>query len=282
MICLNFAKKLILFTLSFLFLLFQPSFIPTVKAAPEAVAVPELSSDEPVTSASILSTSTQLNQTKFPDKGIPVLMYHSISTDPQNSLCVSEKDFNAQMEWLSSQNFHALTVDQLYNALATGASVPEKPILITFDDGYKDNYTAAWPILQKYGFVGTFFIITNAIVPSRIDWDQLKDLVKHGNSIGSHTVNHLDLRTMKDSQQESELANSKKILEEHLGVKVNSFCYPSGKYNQTTINLLQKLDYKIAFTTDTGRVHSGDDPLKLTRLRISGGMSLSSFKSLLQ
>lgn len=284
MVWLNTAKKVILFTLSFIVLLLPFNAASTEKADQklllEKPAV-HVSAVTPPPSASVTPTTVQQNLVKFPDKGIPVLMYHSISTEPGNTLCVPEKQFSEEMDWLKSQGYHSITVDQFYEALANGGQVPEKPVLITFDDGYKDGYTAAWPIMKQYGFVGTFFIITNAIVPSRIDWDQLKDLVKNGNSIGSHTVHHLDMPTLKDSQQESEIADSKKVLEDGLEIKINSFCYPSGKSNQTTQKLLTKCGYKVAFTTDSGRAHLGDNPLKITRLRISGGMTLSSFKALL-
>lgn len=305
----NTGKKLILFAISFLFMLYPLGLLTSENPAtklpvseniihasdanqklPAAETANQNSSshagsapqnpEDPATSASTLS-AVQPNTSKLSDKGVPVLMYHSISTNPSNSLCVSEKDFAAQMEWLKSQNYHTITVEQLNNALTKGTALPEKPVLITFDDGYRDNYIAAWPILKQNGLVGTFFIISNAIVPSRIDWDELKDLIKHGNSIGSHTVNHLDLRTLSESQQESELRDSKKIMEERLGIKIISFCYPAGKYNKTTLSLLKKHDYKMAFTTDSGRVHTGDDMLELSRVRISGGMSLSSFKYLL-
>lgn len=274
MICLNTGKKLILLAISFLFMFYPLSHISTQNTAQSPP------SEEPIASASSLSAPQPVVE-KITEKGVPVLMYHSISTNPSNTLCVSEKDFSEQMGWLKSQGFHSITVEQLYNALSKGSPLPEKPVLITFDDGYRDNYLAAWPTLKQNGFVGTFFIITNAIIPSRIDWHELKDLVKNGNSIGSHTVDHLDLRTLNDSQQEREIGDSKKILEDGLGIKIISFCYPAGKYNKVSLSILSKYDYKLAFTTDPGRVHNGDDPLELKRVRISGGNSLSSFKSLL-
>jgi peptidoglycan/xylan/chitin deacetylase (PgdA/CDA1 family) len=111
-------------------------------------------------------------------------------------------------------------------------------------------------------------------------WDQLSDLAHQGNSIGSHTVHHLDLRTLTAKQQKSELGISKQDLEDHLGITVQAFCFPSGRYNDTTLQLLQNLGYRLAFTTKPGRVYLGDDPLTLKRVRISGGMSLSQFKKL--
>ncbi len=236
-------------------------------------------SEHPAFAASV--SELQKKTGGFPSDGVPVLMYHSISTKPGNSLCVSEKQFEEEMAWLHSQSYRSITAEQFCDALLNGTPLPEKPVLLTFDDGYKDNYQAAWPIMKKYGFVGTFFIITNSVGPNGIDWEQLRDLVKNGNSIGSHSVHHLDMSTLKESSQESELLDSKQVLESRLGISISTFCYPAGKYNQTTVNLLSKLGYKAAFTTASGYVRQGDNQYKLTRLRISGGMSLSSFKSLL-
>jgi peptidoglycan/xylan/chitin deacetylase (PgdA/CDA1 family) len=213
----------------------------------------------------------------FPAKGIPVLMYHSISTNPKDGNCVSEEQFEKEMEWLYSQNYHTLNMDELYQALVQGALVPDKPILITFDDGYPDNYKTAWPILKQYGFRATFFIITNNIGAASIDWSQLKDLISQGNSIGSHSVHHYDLSILSYKQQESELGKSKQILEDNLGIKIKAFCYPSGQYNETTLKLLSELGYTLSFTTKPGRVYLGDNQFELRRVRVWGGMLFSIF-----
>ncbi|MEA4901630.1 polysaccharide deacetylase family protein [Desulfitobacterium sp.] len=217
---------------------------------------------------------------EFPKEGIPVLMYHSISTIPGNTLGVPVKQFTEEMEWLHRQNYHSLSLEEFYQALANGTPVPEKPILLTFDDGYSDNYNDAWPILRQYGFRATFFITTNSVGPGMMNWDQLNDLARQGNSIGSHTVNHLDLATLSDKQQKSELTNSKQELEKNLGISEIALCFPSGRYNKTTLDLMPELGYKLGFTTQPGKVHLGDDLLTLKRVRISGGMSLASFREL--
>ena len=217
---------------------------------------------------------------KYPESGLPVLMYHSISTNPQNNLCVSEEQFNAEMEWLHSQKYYTLSMDEFCDALLKGALIPEKSVLITFDDGYLDNYKAAWPILKKYDLVATFFIITSTVDnASSMTWDQLRELVKGGNSIGSHTVNHSDLAKLSDVQQEKELRESKKTLDEKLGINVKSVCYPSGKYNEGTVRILPTLDYKIAVTTKGGDARLSDGQYSLCRIRIFGGMALAGFKT---
>lgn len=229
--------------------------------------------------------STAQNQVKpkmitFPKEGIPVLMYHSISTLPGNSLGVPVKQFAQEMDWLKRQGYHSISTEDLYLALVNKTPVPEKPILLTFDDGYADNYWSAWPILEQKGFRATFFIVTNSVGPGMMNWDQLNDLSRQGNSIGSHTVHHLDLSTLSYNQQERELTISKQELENHLGIKETVLCFPAGRYNKTTLALMPKLGYTLGFTTKPGKVHLGDDLLTLKRERIYGGMPIATFQSL--
>ncbi|MEA4895509.1 MAG: polysaccharide deacetylase family protein [Oscillospiraceae bacterium] len=227
--------------------------------------------DEPSQSA------VEKNLATFPENGIPVLMYHSISSKYDSSICVSEKLFRKQADWLYSNNYHTVTPDWLLAAMAGRRSLPENPILITFDDGFHDNYSVAWPILKEYGFNATFFIVTDQVNPYNIDWDQLIELVSQGNSIGSHTVHHYDLSALSCTQQESELSQSRRILEEKLGTDIKSFSFPYGKYNETTLSLLPELGYALSFTTTSGKVRLGDDEYLLKRVHIEGGMPMKEF-----
>lgn len=215
---------------------------------------------------------------EFPTEGIPVLMYHSISTIPGNTLGVPVQQFTDEMEWLNQQNYTSLSLEEFYEALVNKTPIPEKPIVLTFDDGYSDNYDAAWPILRQHGFKATFFVTTNSVGPGMMNWDQLNDLVHQGNSVASHTVHHYDLATLPSKQQVDELSLSKQDVEDHLSNKVNALCFPSGQYNQTTLELMPKLGYALGFTTQSGKVHRGDNLLTLKRLRISGGMSITAFQ----
>ncbi|TGE31764.1 polysaccharide deacetylase family protein [Desulfosporosinus sp. Sb-LF] len=227
--------------------------------------------------------SNNLNEpkmSKFPEEGVPVLMYHSISTIPGNSLGVPVKQFTEEIEWLHQQNYHSLSLEEFNQALTNKAPIPEKPILLTFDDGYEDNYSSAWPILHQNGYRATFFIVTNSVGPGMMNWDQINDLASQGNSIGSHTVHHLDLSKLSSKQQENELSISKQELVNHLDISVQALCFPSGRYNKTTPKLMSKLGYKLGFTTHPGKVHLSDDLSTLKRIRISGGMPLASFQKL--
>ncbi len=233
-------------------------------------------------SPSVLSPEKQdvSKMIKFPEEGVPVLMYHSISTIPGNSLGVPVKQFHEEIEWLHRQNYHSLSLEEFYQALANKTPVPDKPILFTFDDGYLDNYDEAWPTLRQNGFKATFFVVTNSVGPGMMNWNQLNELTNQGNSIGSHTVHHLDLAKLSNKQQENELKISKQELENDLGIREQALCFPSGRYNTITLNLMQRLGYRLGFTTNPGKVHLGDDLSTLKRVRISGGIPLASFQKM--
>lgn len=251
-------------------------------ASPSNSAADTINPADDTTSTPDLVSPNQapVREIPFPPEGIPALMYHSISTIPGNPLGVPVKQFREEMEWLRRQNYHSVSLEEFYRALVSKSQIPDKPVLITFDDGYEDNYTEAWPILKQNGFRAAFFIITDSVGPGMMTWPQLNELVRQGNSIGSHTVHHLDLATLSYKQQESELLTSKEALESHLGIRIEALCFPSGRYNDTTLKLMPKAGYLLGFTTKPGRVHWKDDVLTLKRLRISGGMSLDSFKEL--
>ncbi|MDP4153553.1 MAG: polysaccharide deacetylase family protein [Bacillota bacterium] len=229
----------------------------------------------------LLKPSSLYLKLRYDKSGIPVLMYHSIKTIKGNTLCVSEKQFDMEMHWLYSQGYHTLNIEEFSSALYNTVTLPPKSILITFDDGYIDNYNIASSILRRYGFKATFFIITDFVKkPDRINWIQLKELINLGNSIGSHSVRHLDLSTLSLKQQEYELGISKQVLEKNLGINITAFCFPSGRYNETTLALLPKLGYKLGFTTQQGFVHPHDNKFMLKRVRIYGGMPYTVFQKL--
>ncbi len=223
------------------------------------------------------TTASPVKLYPFPGKGIPVLMYHSISSVESNSLCVTREQFIEELEWLRDNNYHTLSIEEFSGAF-NGESIPENPILITFDDGYMDNYTSAQPILEKYGMRATYFIITGCVgAAGYLDWDQLREILGAGGSVGSHTAGHYDLRTLSDARQEKELRESKKTLEERLGINVIAFCYPSGRFNYTTETLLSDIGYTLAFTTKSGRARQNDNKYELRRVRVWNGMPLKSF-----
>jgi peptidoglycan/xylan/chitin deacetylase (PgdA/CDA1 family) len=207
---------------------------------------------------------------------VPILMYHYIRDidDPTDqigiNLSVSPRIFESQLKYLSEQGYESITPVQL-----SSGELPDKPIMITFDDGYDDAYSQAFPILKKYNFTGVFYVITGKVgQPEYANWDQLKEMQKAGMIIGSHTVSHPSLDKATKSQINKELVDSKTKLETELGTKVTDFCYPAGKYNTKVIEELQKIGYTDATTTHSGISNQDSSLFELPRIRVESNTNL--------
>ena len=139
--------------------------------------------------------------------------------------------------------------------------------MLTFDDGYVDNYEVAAPILEKYGFPATFYIITDKVgTPEYMTWDQVTDLDRQGMDIGSHTATHPDLTTLSAANLRRELSGSADTLKAQLGHPVYWLCYPAGKYDDDVLDYAREAGYLLATTTDPGEQQSSDEPFVLYAL----------------
>ena len=210
-----------------------------------------------------------------------ILMFHHIGDLPEGAddirkgLTVSGTTFDSEMKKLKDGGYNVMTLNQLYDKIVTG--IPEKAVVLTFDDGYDDNSTVALPILQKYGFHGTFFIITSKVgLAEYMNEDQVKDLAKNGNEIGSHTVHHIGLDTVKGVTLNNEIQDSKTYLDKLLNQNTTSFCYPAGKFSDEAKADLIKDGYRIAVTTEASKgVFSTDNIYQVPRFRVNPGSSLT-------
>lgn len=193
--------------------------------------------------------------------GIPVLNYHQINDEAHNALTISSAEFDAQMAYLSREGYSTISPEQLEEYLREGKNLPSKPILITFDDGYEDNYRVAYPILQKYNFTATIFLITDFVDHNGryLTWEQVEEMHAHGISFESHTLNHVVLTNASDEDILLQLTKSREAIEWRLKQKVKYLAYPGGFYNQQVIALVKQAGYRAAFTTNLGRdtVHCG-------------------------
>ena len=142
----------------------------------------------------MLSQQTTENETKTPPtqqvtmvhpSGVPVLMYHKIGDDKDNDAVIREDLFRQQMKFLKDNGYHPLTMDQLYDYVVNGAAVPEKPVVLTFDDGYADTYSIVYPLMKEYGFAATVFV-NPGDVGTRLTWEQLKEMKDNGITISNH------------------------------------------------------------------------------------------------
>lgn len=184
-----------------------------------------------------------------------VLNYHKVD-NMNHSLSVQPPDFEQQMAFLKNNGYHAITPHEMYMAFTDGAPLPTNPVLITFDDGYADNYTNAYPILKKYGMKAAIFVITSLMGhPGYMTWGQAAEMEASGVvSIESHTVTHGSLTDLTDEQIRRELTEAKHDIEQRLGKEVEFLAYPTGAYNLHIASLVQEAGYKGAFTVRYGNM----------------------------
>ena len=206
---------------------------------------------------------------------IPILMYHAVHVmDPSEAsnanLIVAPDNFEAQIKAMVDAGYYFLTPEEAYKALTENALPAKKVVWLTFDDGNEDFYTIAYPILKKYKAKATNNIITGFVKKGNagnLTVKQMKEMMAHGMSFQSHTVNHPDLSVTDKATQKDELTNSIDFLEDKLNTKVNTIAYPSGRYNQTTLGLAKKT-YKLGLTTNEGLASANDGLISLNRVRI--------------
>jgi peptidoglycan/xylan/chitin deacetylase (PgdA/CDA1 family) len=213
---------------------------------------------------------------EYTGTSIPILMYHEIGTGP-NSLYVPTDNFRAQMNYLHKSGYHTVTMADAQEMLKN-EKIPAKTVVLTFDDGYTSFYTRAWPIMQEFGFTGTVFVITDFTGRANyLTWEEIKNLQKAGIEIGSHTKNHIDLKTASTDRQTQEIMGSKKVLDDKLGISVKSFCYPTGTYNETTPQLVKVAGYTSAVTVAYGQATSKNNFFLVPRVRVPGWATLEQF-----
>lgn len=228
--------------------------------------------------ADIVKAKEEKNYPKVGEFKVPILMYHYIrDTDPKDklgyALSVSPENFKQQIKWLKDNNYQSLTLadfaDPERRAVSRIIGEDKKPVIITFDDGYLDAYTEAFPVLEKYGFGGTFFIVRNFVGKAGyLHQDQIKEMTKNQMEIGSHTLDHYNLIKLSLEALKNQIFNSKQ--------ECMTFCYPSGKFNDQTVNLVNEAGYIVAVTTQNGIANEQSDLLRLPRVRITN-ISLEDF-----
>jgi len=218
----------------------------------------------------ILVTLSYIALTYF--QGVPVLNYHQINNEDYNSLTLSEGEFEAQINYLYYKGYNAISPDQLADYLQYGKSLPQNPILITFDDGYGDNYRVAYPILQKYHFTATIFLITDYVshYNKYLTWTQIREMSDHGLNFEGHTLSHISLPEASDEEISNQLIRSKEAMEWRLGKKVEYLAYPGGEYDQRVIQMVKDAGYRAAFTVNFGRDRINSTLYTLNRIPIFG------------
>jgi peptidoglycan/xylan/chitin deacetylase (PgdA/CDA1 family) len=203
---------------------------------------------------------------------VPILVYHELgkppASEPYPGLYVSDTAFVAEMEWLHQHGYTAVTLDEVMSAWYHGGTLPTRPIVITFDNGYVPQATFAPAVLSRYGWPG----VLNEIIRNHLaDW-RLRRLVSLGWEIDSHSVTHPDLLTLSAAELRYQVVASRRFLRNTLHVPVNSFCYPSSRYDAAVIAAVKAAGYTNALTENPGFA-TRTDPYLLDRFEIEGGLS---------
>jgi peptidoglycan/xylan/chitin deacetylase (PgdA/CDA1 family) len=206
---------------------------------------------------------------------VPILEYHVLGAAPPEApypeLYVTRRDFHRQMDWLEEHGYEAVTLEMVERAWYHGGTLPAKPVVLSFDDGYRPQFTYALPELRRHGWPGVLNLKAEG---SDLYTSNVEAMINAGWELAAHTINHQDLTTLDAAALKEEVAGSRAILRREYGVPVADFCYPAGQFNETVIAAVKAAGYTTATTEIPGEA-SRDDPFELARFEIlgSGGVS---------
>ena len=220
---------------------------------------------------------------KYNDRGICILAYHCVGYEKNNRLIVPPLQFKQQMKYIKDNGYSTITLDQLYKFIMENKPLPQKSVVITFDDGYVDNYQCAYPILKEFNHKATVFVIPKTIDKNKnyMTSNQLKELQSNGIDIESHTLDHEKLTTLSYEKQLNTLKESKTTLENILGKKVNYIAYPYAKYNTDTIKAAMNAGYSMGFILGSKVARKNDGIYTLHRISVDPNDSIDIFISIL-
>jgi peptidoglycan/xylan/chitin deacetylase (PgdA/CDA1 family) len=210
---------------------------------------------------------------------VPILEYHAIQPPAPGTaypdLFVPQADFEREIGWLHDHGYEAVTLSQVEDAWGGSGRLPPKPVVVSFDDGYRSQYVAGFLVLHRYRWPGVIDLIAGP-PGDDLPTADVKRMLAAGWELASHTVNHLDVSTLDAGQLATEIAGSKRDLGRRFGVKVENFCYPAGHYDQEAIAELRRAGYRGA-TTELPGLADRRNPFTLARLEITGSDGLDGF-----
>jgi peptidoglycan/xylan/chitin deacetylase (PgdA/CDA1 family) len=255
----------------------------TPQPSPTATAVP---TEAPTETPSPTALPTATYPPPPQAVNVPILMYHYISELPPDAdiyrrdLTVTPERFEAQLAYLRDQGYETITLADIHTTLTTGKPLPERPIVLTFDDGYKDAYTTAFPLLQAYGFIGEFFVLATPAhyeAPHYMTWDEMRLMAEAGMSIQPHGRDHYDLTNRPYDFLVYQILGAREAVEAHTGEPVTFFCYPSGRHDAASEAVVEGAGYIGAVTTAWGTELRLDNRYTWPRIRIKGAWGLAQF-----
>lgn len=239
---------------------------------------------------------------------VPVLMYHHINHHKGDMVTITPEVFEGQMEYLHKAGCMTLKIHDLIAYINGGLTLPQKAAVVTFDDGWLDNYIYAFPVIKKYKINATVFLITNRVenaslqnsglrtlnskltIPTHeesksliekgeahkvvLNWELIKKMSDSGMiEFYSHTKSHAKCNSLPEKELMEELKESREIIEKQLGSPCAYFCWPYGKYNGLAVNVAKKTGYKALFTTNHGVVEAGSDPFAINRIIVKDSIA---------
>jgi peptidoglycan/xylan/chitin deacetylase (PgdA/CDA1 family) len=223
---------------------------------------------------------------------VPILNYHRIAADGPPGLAryrMAPDAFHGQMRWLRRQGYHAVTFADLARHAATRQPFRGRPVLITFDDGYRDFHGIAWPILQAHDFVAEVFIVTDHVGTAAhwdaglgppaplMGWAEIQELGAAGIRFGSHMASHSHMNTLSSGEIVREAVRSRALLERALDTPCTSIAAPFGEARDRFVRIAARCGYGIGVTTEPGFAHPGSDLMRLPRIEVPGHWSLGQF-----
>ena len=259
-----------------------PTPVPTFTPRPTRTPTPTWTPSPTATPTPLLPTPDGVRR----EARVPILMYHHIAAPPPNAdalrydLSVPPAMFEAQLRYLRRERYESITLNDLALYLTVGKPLPPKPIILTFDDGYRDAYTHAFPLLKRYGFTGTFFLISEPIDnndPDFLSWAEVEEMHAAGMKFEPHSYNHPDMRGRGFDFVVFQILAPKEAIEARTGETCRFFAYPMGRYDQFVIDVLRSAYFWGGVLTAQGATHTADDLFELRRVRVHGGDDLDTF-----
>lgn len=265
------------------------TFVPTDTPLPTytPVAIPTMTPTQTTVAADPIMPDLPLQAQQLTLR-VPILMYHYLSTPPpgadaiRRDLSTSPEQFEAQLAYLKEAGYQTINLKDLAYTLTGAAELPPRPIIITFDDGHRDQYEYAFPLLKKYGNTATFFVFTQPIDTYNIDyltWEMIIEMHQAGMEFGSHSYRHLDLRERNVDFLVYEIVGSKEAIEARINEPVHFFAYPAGRYDPLTIQILESANFWGAVTTQWGIEQSYTNRFEMVRLRMRGNDTVQDLKN---
>lgn len=211
---------------------------------------------------------------------LPILTYHQIGDSPGSGISVSVEIFTGQMQCLSDHGYRPISLEEASRFIERGKKPLHKAVVITFDDGFKNIRTHAYPVLQKFGFTATVFLVADFLGTDN-DWSENKEKLSSpllgaediaampDLSYGSHALSHRYLTRLSESDATDEIISSRKKLEDKLDIPIKTFCYPYGDYNESIVRMVEAAGYTCALSTRRGNRHNPDERFCLKRIPVT-------------